>query len=430
MDRAAISLALLFAGCHGTTRIAPPWSSAEVGVVGLAAASGEAQDSKVLVSRNDDPLEITVDDDRPLRLWAVAFSADRVDLDRCALRVEHDKTKEIPLSGSWLTQSFTPRGSPAQWESAQLSFGVSADCPPVDDTCAVGTVDSYSFGLANTGLYHAAPVSDDAVWLLGRGVDNVDDRTLVSLFDAAGRHDLPRSEGIQGVGRRLFIQDGKLYGATDIGYVFVRDLATGTSTSWRVDTYLNGLWRTPQGRLFAQVGRDPRFVEIGAHGSLTDLPTFPRKSRALAAPRDDFMVAGDGFGSILSFNGLIWSVDLAAPADSEFSSIASDGHLSILTTRYVDAYVSVSPGAWSRVRPPRVTFPASTALMSRGRAITVGSAGGIGLYIDGKFCTLPSRTSAPLWGVGVSPSGNVAWIAGEAGPSSDEPTLLRVSLPP
>lgn len=398
-----------------------------MGVVGLADPSGAAVDATVELSRGGAPIRLELERDDPVRLWAQAFGPSDVDFDRCALHVEHEPSKILRPSAAWLSDAVSTGDPEGEWTTATLSFGVGADCPPVDDRCATGSVQRYSFGESPSDLFALASVSDTAVWLLGAGAAQ-DDRTALSLFDDTGRHDQPKTE-VSGNGRALVLDGDTLYGATDIGWVFRRDLRTGTSSVGRVDTFLNGMWHTKDGLWFAQVGRDPRFVALLGGSSSAPLSGYPSKSRTLVAISSREMISGDGFGLILRFDGALWRQERDAGAFAEFSASATDGARTLLTTRYSDYWLSDAPGRWSTIAHPSVTFPAAAAMLSGGRAIVVGAGGGIGLLLDGRFCRLESGTTGTLWGVSAAPSGRVAWVVGQRGATDQEPTLLRVQVP-
>lgn len=425
--RAALWCCLALCGCKPSGFLRPPWSEGQVGVVGLADASGAAIEATVELSRGGAPIRLDVEQNGPVRLWAQAFSPSDVDFDRCALHVEHEPSKIVKASGAWLSDALSTSDPEAEWTAASLSFGVGADCPPVDDRCATGAVERYSFGESPSDLFALAAVSDTAVWLLGAGVEG-DDRTPLALFDETGRHDQPKNE-VSGHGRALVLEGDVLYGATDIGWVFRRDLRAQTSSVGRVDTFLNGMWHTKDGLWLAQVGRDPRFVELRGGSATRALDGYPSKSRTLVAISSHEMISGDGFGLILRFDGQLWRQERDAGAFAEFSASATDGVRTLLTTRYTDYWLSDAAGQWSTVAHPAVTFPAAAAMLSGGRAIVVGAGGGIGLFQDGRFCRLESGTTQPLWGVSAAPSGRVAWVVGQRSATDQEPTLLRVRVP-
>lgn len=417
----------LLPGCKPSAFLRPPWQEGEVGVVGLADQSGAAIEATVTLSRGGAPIQLEVDRGGSVRLWAQSFGPSDVDFDRCALHVEHEASKILRANEAWLSDALSASDPEASWSPATLTFGVGAECPPVDDRCTSGTVERYSFGESPVDHFALAAVSDDAVWLLGAGVEG-DDRTTLSLFDGTGRHDQPKTE-VSGHGRALVLEGDVLYGATDIGWIFRRDLRTGTSSIGRIDTFLNGMWRTKDGLWFAQVGREPRFVELLGGDSSAPLSGYPAKSRTLVAISATEMISGDGFGLILRFDGQLWRPEHDAGAFAEFSASATNGQRTLLTTRYSDYWLSDLPGQWSSIPHPEVTFPAAAAMFSGGRAIVVGAAGGIGLLLDGHFCRLEGPTTAPLWGVSVAPSGRVAWVVGQRSTPDGEPTLLRVRVP-
>ncbi|MFO0724703.1 MAG: hypothetical protein U1E65_13055 [Myxococcota bacterium] len=428
---AAPLLALIFCclggACQRRVFLEPPWSAGQVGVVGLADARGEASGTQAVLSRGADPIQLRHEDNGPLRVWAAAFDEGAVDFDHCSPRVEVNASLGVHARQTWLSAPFSAGDAKASWSESALSFGVGFDCLAPSDRCADGTVETLDFGETAGDALQAVAISHEALWILVDGAEVDGFHALLSRYDAQGRHDQPNTT-ITGGARALFLDDNSLYGSTDVGWVFRRDLRTGTTAAARIAAINWGSWRTPDGFWFARTGRPPSFVEL-VGTSTRPLDRFPGSLRVIAASAKDRMFAGDELGFLLRYDGQAWIPEHQVPGAPEFSAIALGTSGALVIPRYGNSWKSGPAGQWTEIPQAPITFPAAAGVLSRDRAIVVGAAGGIAVLVGGRFCTLASGTTAALTDVSVAPSGEVAWVVGKRTGPGEPATLLRVRMP-